>query len=82
MFVITVKKEPRDPDLDYGYADIQSYSKYNDEKEILFNPLNTFTIDKVEQTIIKSTSEYDDDRSVQTVYLTYGSLAEIRYQQK
>ena len=75
MFVITVKKESRDPDLDYGYADIHRYSFFEDEKEVLFNPLNTFIIDKVEKT-------YYHNRPIEIVYLTYGSLARIRYRKK
>ena len=57
MFIIEVKKEDRNAELDYGYAKISQYSRYLKEEEVLFNPLNTFLIDKIGKTIIKSTSE-------------------------
>ena len=57
MFIIEVKEEDRNEDLDYGYAKIKEYSQHSKEEEVLFNPLNTFLIDKIGKTIIKSTSE-------------------------
>ena len=49
-----------------------------DEEEVLFNPLNTFLINKIEKTIIKSPYGVLSDREIDTVYLTYGPLAHIR----
>ena len=34
----------RDEEFDFGYADITKYSSLQKEEEVLFNPLNSFTI--------------------------------------
>ena len=46
--MITVKDVDRDKGLDFGYADIAGYAQ-NGEGEVLFNPLNTFRIQRVEK---------------------------------
>ena len=46
FFVIKVKKEKRDKVIDYGCADISQHSRFIHEEEVLFNPLNSFTIEK------------------------------------
>ena len=48
LFIITVKDERRDSVLDFGYADISKYSDFPNEKEVVFNPLNTFKIIKID----------------------------------
>ena len=67
---------------DYGFAKISQFSDLPKEEQVLFNPLNTFLITKVQKTIIKSSSSVQNDREVDTVYLSYGSLARIRSQYK
>ena len=42
--IILTGKGERDPDLDYGYADISELSEYSYEEEVLINPLNTFQV--------------------------------------
>lgn len=54
MFVITINQEERDEELDFGYAKIREYSQYPTEEEVIFNPLNTFQIQKIEKRIIKA----------------------------
>ena len=51
---IIVKDVDRDKGLDFGYADITDYvqknsEEENNEEEVLFNPLNTFKIQRVEK---------------------------------
>ena len=48
LVVITVEDVDRNKGLDFGYADIAGYAQ-NDEEEVLFNPLNTFKIKRVEK---------------------------------
>ena len=42
MEIIVDEKGNRDKELDYGYADISDISSYQDEDEVLLNPLNTY----------------------------------------
>ena len=62
--MITIDKKERSKDLDFGYAGISKYSDYFGESEVLFNPLNTFLIEKVEE-----------ENQICCVYLRYGALA-------
>ena len=56
MLIIMVSESRRDEELDFGFAKIREYSRYPDEEEVLFNPLNTFLIEKIEKRTIKSQS--------------------------
>ena len=47
--MIIVKDVDRNKGLDIGYADISGYGLQNDEEEVLFNPLNTFKVQRVEK---------------------------------
>ena len=53
LFIIKIKKEKRSEDLDFGFADISEYSYIKEEEEVLFNPLNSFLIEKCGYQIIK-----------------------------
>ena len=76
LFVVKVKEHERDQDLDFGYADISSYSVFSNEAEILFNPLNSFSIEKTVHKIIKGNQgAAGSNRTIKVVHLRYGSLA-------
>ena len=62
MFFVQIEEEERDEELDFGFAKIREYSSFPKEEEVLFNPLNTFRIEKVDKRIIASKSKYEDDR--------------------
>ena len=49
LVMIIVKDVDRNKGLDIGYADISGYGLQNDEEEVLFNPLNTFKVQRVEK---------------------------------
>ena len=72
FWIIWVKNSQRHKGLDFGYADIRHESNFPDEEEVLFNPLNTFKIEKFLRA-------EEDDVSIDTVVLTYGSLAELMF---
>ena len=68
----------RNEDLDFGFVDIAKYSDIPDEEEVLFNPLNSFTIKRCTHKIIKGVREANEkDRIVKVIHLAYGSLASI-----
>ena len=48
LIKITVTHQERNEKLDHGYADISKQSDKPEEKEVLFNPLCIFRVEKVE----------------------------------
>ena len=62
--------------MDYGFADISQYSDIPSEEEVLFNPLNSFRIEKCLHKIIKGEKgANEDDKLINAVDLIYGPFA-------
>jgi hypothetical protein len=63
LYTVKVLNEDRCSEFDYGYVDISSFSKYQEE-EVLFNALNVFQVSSVRV-----------DNGLKRATLIYGSLA-------
>ena len=76
LFVIKLKKIHDDSIIDYGFVDISRNRKFPEfPDEILINPLNTFTIEKCVNKIIKRDKiGKEKERLIKVVYLRYGSF--------
>ena len=74
LFVIKLKKKHADSNIDYGFVDVsRKFPEFPDE--ILINPLNTFTIEKCVNKIIKRDKiGKEKERLIKVVYLRYGSF--------
>ena len=53
LFIIKLKKTDIHSQLNYGFTDISKYIECHGFPEMLINPLNTFTIEKCGNQLIK-----------------------------
>ena len=53
LFIIRLKKTDLHPQLNFGFTDISKHIECPGFPEILINPLNTFTIEKCGNQLIK-----------------------------